>query len=121
MRPDGLGRRLLQALSAKAAEGVEVCFLIDSVGGASMTPAIIREWRARGVRIIAFSASSSWRDTHVRVEGPSGLQLQMVFVADWYFTTGELLNAGVVDHDGDVRRACFKPRRARSGGRTSGR
>lgn len=136
MRPDGLGQRLLQALAAKAAEGVEVCFLIDSFGGASMTPSIIRAWRARGVRIIAFSASSSWRDrwrlnfrnhrknvivdgqigligghnvgdeylglnpkygrwrdTHVRVEGPSALQLQMVFVADWYFTTGELLDA----------------------------
>lgn len=136
MRPDGLGRRLLDALAAKAAEGVEVCFLIDSLGGASMTPRIIRAYGERGVRIIPFSASSSWRDrwrlnfrnhrknvvvdgrvgfigghnvgdeylglnpkygpwrdTHVRVEGPSALQLQMVFVADWYFTTGQLLDA----------------------------
>jgi cardiolipin synthase len=136
MRPDGLGQRLLEALAAKAAAGVEVCFLIDSFGGASISPRIIRTYGERGVRIIPFSASSRWRDrwrlnfrnhrknvivdgrigfvgghnvgdeylgldprygrwrdTHVRVEGPSALQLQMAFVADWYFTTGELLDA----------------------------
>lgn len=136
MRPDGLGQRLLEALAAKAAAGVQVCFLIDSFGGAAMTPRLIRAWGARGVRIVPFSAARGWRerwrlnfrnhrknvivdgrvgfvgghnvgdeylgldprfgrwrDTHVRVEGPSALQLQMVFVADWYFTTGELLDA----------------------------
>jgi len=33
-----------------------------------------------------------WRDTHVRVEGPSVLQLQMVFAADWYFATGRVVD-----------------------------
>ena len=33
MREDGLGLRLLEALAAKAAEGVDVCFLLDSFGG----------------------------------------------------------------------------------------
>ncbi len=32
-----------------------------------------------------------WRDTHVRVEGPSVLQLQMGFAADWYFATGRVV------------------------------
>lgn len=33
-----------------------------------------------------------WRDTHLRLTGPSVLQLQQVFVEDWYFATGvELL------------------------------
>ena len=32
-----------------------------------------------------------WRDTHVRVEGPSAMQLQMAFIADWFFATGEAL------------------------------
>jgi cardiolipin synthase A/B len=37
-----------------------------------------------------------WRDTHVRVEGPSAMQLQLVFCADWFFATGEAL-AGLWD------------------------
>ena len=40
-----------------------------------------------------------WRDTHVRVEGPSAMQLQMVFVADWFFAAGEVL-AGQWDAEG---------------------
>ncbi len=34
-----------------------------------------------------------WRDTHVRVEGPTALQIQMTFVTDWFFATGEKLAA----------------------------
>lgn len=29
----------------------------------------------------------AWRDTHVRVEGPAALQLQMSFASDWLFAT----------------------------------
>ncbi|MEX0726069.1 MAG: cardiolipin synthase [Planctomycetaceae bacterium] len=32
-----------------------------------------------------------WRDTHLRMEGPSVLQLQQVFAEDWYYATGEEL------------------------------
>ena len=32
-----------------------------------------------------------WRDTHVRVEGPAAQQLQMVFAADWFYITDEIL------------------------------
>ena len=134
MREDGLGTRLLEALAARAAEGVEVCFLIDRVGSISMKPAVIEKWRRQGVKMATFCAHSGWRarwqlnfrnhrknvivdgrigfigghnvgdeylgknpkfgrwrDTHVRVEGPSAMQLQMVFVADWFFATGEAL------------------------------
>ncbi|HEY5954813.1 MAG TPA: cardiolipin synthase [Terrimicrobiaceae bacterium] len=134
MREDGLGTRLLEALAARAAEGVEVCFLIDRFGSISMKPAVIEKWRRQGVKMATFCAHSSWRarwqlnfrnhrknvivdgrvgfigghnvgdeylgknpkfgrwrDTHVRVEGPSAMQLQMVFMADWFFATGEAL------------------------------
>jgi cardiolipin synthase len=32
-----------------------------------------------------------WRDTHLRLVGPSVLQLQQVFAEDWFFATGQLL------------------------------
>ncbi|MDB5337460.1 MAG: clsA [Planctomycetaceae bacterium] len=32
-----------------------------------------------------------WRDTHLMMRGPSVLQLQQVFVEDWFFATGEKL------------------------------
>jgi len=32
-----------------------------------------------------------WRDTHLRLVGPTVLQLQQVFVEDWYFATHEQL------------------------------
>lgn len=33
---------------------------------------------------------SPWRDTHVRLEGPVALQLQMVILGDWYWATREI-------------------------------
>ena len=33
---------------------------------------------------------SPWRDTHVRIDGPAALQLQAVFIGDWYWATREL-------------------------------
>lgn len=32
-----------------------------------------------------------WRDTHLKLNGPVVLQLQQVFVEDWYYATGEEL------------------------------
>lgn len=32
-----------------------------------------------------------WRDTHLRLTGPAVLQLQQVFVEDWFFATNEAL------------------------------
>jgi cardiolipin synthase A/B len=33
-----------------------------------------------------------WRDTHLRLAGPTVLQLQEVFATDWYYATGEELS-----------------------------
>lgn len=33
----------------------------------------------------------NWRDTHLRVAGPSVMQLQLIFAADWFFAKNELL------------------------------
>lgn len=62
MREDGLGSRLLEALAAKAAEGVEVCFLFDSFGSAAMKPSVIEKWRDRGLKMATFCAVSGWRE-----------------------------------------------------------
>ncbi len=62
LRPDGLGNRLLEALAERAAAGVDVRFLIDSLGSAGMTPALRAAWRERGVRLETFCAHSPWRD-----------------------------------------------------------
>jgi len=32
-----------------------------------------------------------WRDTHVLVDGPAALQLQLAFAADWFYMTDEIL------------------------------
>lgn len=39
-----------------------------------------------------------WRDTHVQVDGPAALQLQMSFAADWYFITDELIDVSWEPH-----------------------
>ncbi|MEZ6064687.1 MAG: cardiolipin synthase [Planctomycetaceae bacterium] len=47
-----------------------------------------------------------WRDTHLRMTGPSVLQLQQVFAEDWYYATGEDLTTEPMfpdpSTDGDV-------------------
>ncbi|MBS0202450.1 MAG: cardiolipin synthase [Planctomycetes bacterium] len=35
----------------------------------------------------------TWRDTHLRLQGPTVLQLQEVFATDWHYATGEELTA----------------------------
>jgi len=34
-----------------------------------------------------------WRDTHLKITGPCVLQLQSIFVEDWFYATGEELTA----------------------------
>jgi cardiolipin synthase A/B len=36
-------------------------------------------------------ATGYWRDTHLKMQGPAVLQLQQVFVEDWYYATGREL------------------------------
>lgn len=36
----------------------------------------------------------AWRDTHLRIEGPAALKLQLTFAEDWHWSTGETLDLG---------------------------
>lgn len=40
-----------------------------------------------------YAAADGWRDVHARIRGPAAAGLQRVFVEDWHFATGELLDA----------------------------
>ncbi|UCH48640.1 MAG: cardiolipin synthase [Betaproteobacteria bacterium] len=49
---------------------------------------------------------SPWRDTHVRIDGPAVLQLQLVILGDWYWATQEMVPVNWVPQeaeDSDVR------------------
>jgi phosphatidylserine/phosphatidylglycerophosphate/cardiolipin synthase-like enzyme len=49
-------------------------------------------WRQRWDEYLGLNPKfGRWRDTHVRVKGPSAMQLQLAFAADWFFATGEAL------------------------------
>lgn len=41
---------------------------------------------------------SPWRDTHVRLEGPAALQVQLTVMGDWYWATQEELNLQWTPH-----------------------
>jgi len=41
---------------------------------------------------------SPWRDTHVRIEGPAALQLQMTTLSDWYWATRDVPDLNWVPH-----------------------
>lgn len=47
-----------------------------------------------------------WRDTHLKMTGPCVLQLQSIFVEDWFYATGEEVTAGEIfpkpEHEGTV-------------------
>jgi cardiolipin synthase len=54
---------------------------------------------------------SPWRDTHVRLEGPVVLQLQMTILGDWYWATRQLpsVNWTPVPAEDQDRRAMIFP------------
>jgi cardiolipin synthase len=52
-----------------------------------------------------YLAAPAWRDTHVRIEGPAALELQVSFVEDWRWATDETLDLAWEPHaaaDGDA-------------------
>lgn len=57
VRDDELGRRLIRALAAKAAEGIEVKFLYDHIGSSSLPKRYFHELIAAGGREAAFFPS----------------------------------------------------------------
>jgi cardiolipin synthase A/B len=62
--------------------------------------------------------TSEWRDTQVRVEGPSVAQMQSIFSEDWTFTTGEILGGDefypAIPRAGAVRAQAIKASRGDS-------
>ncbi len=124
---DELGRKLIDALTAKAREGVTVRLIYDAWGSSKVNKKFIRELREAGGHAAAFFPPSIpkvnfklnyrnhrklviidgdcgyiggfnvgdeylgkvkrfgyWRDTHLRVEGSSILQMQTHFLRDWH-------------------------------------
>jgi cardiolipin synthase len=62
VRDDGLGRRLQEALIAKAREGVRVYFLYDEIGSHGLTRAYREEMKDAGVRVSAFNTTQGRRN-----------------------------------------------------------
>jgi cardiolipin synthase len=133
IRDDALGRRLSDALIAKAQAGVRVYFLFDGIGCHDLPNTYTERLRQYGVEAHAFSTTryfvnrfqlnfrnhrkivivdgctafigghnvsvqylglvpplAPWRDTHIKVEGPAVGPIQIAFIEDWYWATGEL-------------------------------
>jgi cardiolipin synthase len=130
---DATGRRLVERLAARAAEGVTVRLLYDRFGSTyAHYSTMFRAARKAGVRLASISHASPLRgrfqvnlrnhrkvavvdgrvgftgginigdlnlsatsggapirDYHVRIEGPAVSELQLQFVADWSFASGE--------------------------------
>ncbi|HIW32228.1 MAG TPA: cardiolipin synthase [Candidatus Paenibacillus intestinavium] len=57
VRDDELGRRLMKALTAKAAEGVQIRFLYDHIGSSNLPRKFFKEFRAAGGKEEAFFPS----------------------------------------------------------------
>lgn len=57
VRDDALGRHLIELLTKKAAEGVEVRFLYDHIGSPHLTHRFFKEYRAAGGKDAAFFPS----------------------------------------------------------------
>jgi len=127
-----MAEQFVEALCARAAEGVEVRVLVDAVG--ERLGKLGDKMKACGVNFqvykphklfsiaktgdrthrkiitvdgrIGFTGGlaiddrwagnarnpDEWRDTVVQIEGPAVLALQRVFLEDWLYTTGEVLD-----------------------------
>ncbi len=56
LRDDRIGRKFVEALRARAAEGIEVCILYDEIG-CGLSDRKIEELRSEGIRISGFKAT----------------------------------------------------------------
>jgi cardiolipin synthase A/B len=142
-----MAEQFVEALCAKAREGIEVRVLVDAVGerlgklGDKLKEGGVnfQIYKPRKLFSIAKTGDRThrkiitvdgrigftgglaiddrwagdarnpdeWRDTVVRVEGPAVLALQRVFLEDWLYTTGEVLDGPrqfpVAQEAGDVK------------------
>ena len=109
---DELGRRVKAALMEKASAGVTVIVLYDEVGSSGLPRSYVDDLVAAGAEVSSFrpnqgwtnrfqlnfrnhrkmvvvDGATAWRDTHVRIDGPTALQVQIAILSDWYWATRE--------------------------------
>lgn len=67
IRADEIGRRLHAALAAKAAEGVRVYLLYDRIGSQGVSKKFIRDMRADGIEVRAFTTSTRALSTRMQI------------------------------------------------------
>jgi cardiolipin synthase len=121
---DTVGRRMRNALVAKARTGVRVLFLYDEIGSIKLPPGYLDVMRNEGIQISGFKTTKgrsnrfqinfrnhrklliidghtgfigghnlgdeylTYRDTHLKLEGPAAQHIQLSFLKDWYWATG---------------------------------
>jgi cardiolipin synthase A/B len=139
--------QFVEALCAKAQEGVQVRVLVDAVGG--RLGGLDKKMKAAGVKFQSYKPNKlrsiakvsdrthrkiitvdgrigftgglavddrwagdarspqEWRDTVVRLEGPVVLQMQCLFLENWLYTTGEVLDGAgqfpVAEQPGQIK------------------
>ena len=132
LRADETGRRVISRLEARAAAGVSVRLIFDSVGSHALDRRALTDLERAGARIVEFNPPSqwlwrfrprqrdhrkillvdgrvgflgglnigdeyvaedaegpTWRDAHLRLEGPALTELQALFVENWFRCGGE--------------------------------
>ena len=132
LRADETGRRVLASLEARAADGVAVRLIFDSVGSYGLDRRALESLEREGASIAEFNPPSqwlwrfrprqrdhrkillvdgrvgflgglnigdeyveedadgpTWRDAHIRLEGPALTELQALFVENWFRCGGE--------------------------------
>ena len=126
VRDDVIGRRLRDALVAKARSGVQTFFLYDEIGCIKLPAAYLDVMRKEGVEVSGFKTTKGrsnrfqinfrnhrkllvvdgrsgfiggnnlgeeylgYRDTHLRIDGPAAQHIELSFLKDWYWATGQL-------------------------------
>ena len=127
VRDDSTGRRLRDALVAKARSGVKTFFLYDEIGCINLPAAYLDVMHTEGVEASGFKTTKGrsnrfqinfrnhrkllvvdghtgfiggnnlgeeylvYRDTHLRIDGPAAQHIQMSFLSDWYWATGQII------------------------------
>ena len=108
---DGIGSEILSILEEKAAKGVEVRLLYDSVGSRTLNRRVLKKLTSLGGKTGEFFPSwlkivnlninvgdeylgknekfGYWRDTHVKIAGDAVKDLNLRFLADWRYATKE--------------------------------
>jgi len=149
LRSDESGRRILDALEARARDGVAVRIIFDAVGSYRLDRQALAGLSRAGAEILRFNPPSrwlwrfkprqrdhrkillidgrigflggmnigdeyvhedlngpTWRDAHARLEGPALVELQALFLENWFRSGGESFDwrslvTGSSEVDGD--------------------